>query len=324
LAAPATRTHLRTRAVRLLRIVPDDTKFDFMRFRRISFPMSALLSIFAISLYFFHGLNFGIDFKGGTLMEVQSKVGDADLAKMRAALGALGLGEVQLQQFGAPNDVLIRIAEQPGGETAQQEAVRKVRGALGDAVEYRRVEVVGPRVSGELLSYGVVGLMLAIVGILIYLWFRFEWQFALGAMIANVHDIVLTIGFMSVTQIDFDLTSIAALLTILGYSLNDTVVIYDRIREMLRRYRKMPMPDLLNASVNQTLSRSVITHVTVSLALLALLLFGGQAIHSFTATMMFGVVLVGTYTSVFIASPILIYLGVGTGRDSLSAPDRDK
>ncbi len=201
--------------MRLLRIVPDDTKFDFMRFRRISFPMSALLSIIAISLYFFHGLNFGIDFKGGTLMEVQSKAGDADLAKMRATLGALGLGEVQLQQFGAPNDVLIRIAEQPGGETAQQEAVRKVRGALGDQVEYRRVEVVGPRVSGELLSYGVVGLMLAIFAILIYLWFRFEWQFALGAMIANVHDIVLTIGFMSITQIDFDLTSIAALLTIL-------------------------------------------------------------------------------------------------------------
>jgi preprotein translocase subunit SecF len=310
--------------VRLLRIVPDDTKFDFMRFRRISFPVSALLSIIAISLYFSHGLNFGIDFKGGTLIEVQSKALSADLAKMRAALGELGLGEVQLQQFGAPNDVLIRIAEQPGGEVAQQQAVSKVRGALGNEVDYRRVEVVGPRVSGELLSYGVVGLMLAIFAILIYLWFRFEWQFALGAMIANVHDIVLTIGFMSVTQIDFDLTSIAALLTILGYSLNDTVVIYDRIREMLRRYRKLPMPELLNASVNQTLSRSVITHVTVSLALLALLLFGGQAIHSFTATMMFGVVLVGTYTSVFIASPILIYLGVGTGRDALTAPDRDK
>jgi preprotein translocase subunit SecF len=324
LAASATRADLGGRAVRLLRIVPDDTKFDFMRFRRISFPVSAFLSIIAISLYFFHGLNFGIDFKGGTLIEVQSKAGAADLAKMRAALGALGLGEVQLQQFGAPNDVLIRIAEQPGGEVAQQQAVTKVRGALGNEVDYRRVEVVGPRVSGELLSYGVIGLMLAILAILIYLWFRFEWQFALGAMIANVHDIVLTIGFMSITQIDFDLTSIAALLTILGYSLNDTVVIYDRIREMLRRYRKLPMPDLLNASVNQTLSRSVITHVTVSLALLALLLFGGQAIHSFTATMMFGVVLVGTYTSVFIASPILIYLGVGTGRDSLSAPDRDK
>jgi preprotein translocase subunit SecF len=308
--------------MRHLRIVPDDTKFDFMRFRRISFPISAAMSILAISLYFFHGLNFGIDFKGGTLIEVQTKAGNADLAKMRATLSSLGLGEVQLQQFGAPNDVLIRIAEQPGGDAAQQTAVAKARGALGDAYDYRRVEVVGPRVSGELLSYGVIGLGLAIFCILIYLWFRFEWQFALGAMIANVHDIVLTIGFMSVTQIDFDLTSIAALLTILGYSLNDTVVIYDRIREMLRRYKKMPMPDLLNASVNQTLSRSVITHVTVSLALLALLLFGGEAIHSFTATMMFGVVLVGTYTSVFIASPILIYLGVGTGRDSLTSSEK--
>jgi preprotein translocase subunit SecF len=154
----------------------------------------------------------------------------------------------------------------------------------------------------------------AITGILIYLWFRFEWQFALGAMIANVHDLVLTVGFMCFTQIDFDLTSIAALLTILGYSLNDTVVIYDRIREMLRRYKRMPMADLLNISVNSTLSRSVITHVTVTLALLALLIFGGRAIHSFTATMMFGVVLVGTYTSVFIAAPMLIYLGVGVGR----------
>jgi preprotein translocase subunit SecF len=305
--------------MRLLRIVPDDTKFDFMRFRRISFPLSALLSILAISLYFFHGLNFGIDFKGGTLMEVRTTAGPADLAKMRATIAGLGLGEAQLQQFGGPSEVLIRISEQPGGDAAQQVAVTKVKAALGSQVDYRRVEVVGPRVSGELLSYGVVGLMLAILGILVYLWFRFEWQFALGAMTANVHDLVLTIGFMSLTQIDFDLTSIAALLTILGYSLNDTVVIYDRIREMLRRYKKMPMDELLNAAVNQTLSRSVITHVTVTLALLALLLFGGQAIHSFTATMTFGVVLVGTYTSIFIAAPILIYLGVGTGRDALTS-----
>ena len=180
--------------------------------------------------------------------------------------------------------------------------------------------MVGPRVSSELFSYGTIGIIVAILSILIYLWFRFEWQFALGAMIANVHDIVLTIGFMSMTQVDFDLTSIAALLTILGYSLNDTVVIYDRIREMLRRYKKLPMPDLLNVSINSTLSRSIITHVTVTLALLALLLFGGHAIHSFTATMMFGVVLVGTYTSVFIASPILIYLGVGTGRKEAVDP----
>jgi len=301
--------------MRLLRIVPDDTKFDFMRFRRISFPISALLSIAAMILYFSHGLNMGIDFVGGTLMEVQSKAGPADLAKMRATVSGLGLGEVQLQQFGTPADVLIRVAQQPGGEVAQQAAVQKIRAAFGDEVNYRRVEVVGPRVSTELLAFGTLGLVMAILAILVYLWFRFEWQFALGAMIANVHDIVLTIGFMSLFQIDFDLTSIAALLTILGYSLNDTVVIYDRIREMLRRYKRMTMADLLNISVNATLSRSIITHVTVTLALLALFFFGGHAIHSFTSTMLFGVVLVGTYTSVFIAAPILIYLGVGAGRE---------
>src|SRR4029077_8143361 len=234
------------------------------------------------------------------------------------------LGDFQLQQFGGPNDVLIRISQQPGGDAAQQQAVDKVRNALGDAVEYRRVEVVGPSVSTELLSYGTIGLVLAIGAILIYLWFRFEWQFALGAMIANVHDLVLTVGFMSLTRIDFDLTIIAALLTILGYSLNDTVVIYDRIREMLRRYKKMPMPQLLNESINSTLSRSIVTHLTVSLALLALLLFGGPAIHSFTAVMMFGVVLVGTYTSIFIAAPILIYLGVGTHRDAPEPPPKKK
>ena len=300
--------------MRLLRIVPDDTKFDFMRFRRISFPISAMLSIVAILLFFFHGLNFGIDFVGGTLIEVQTKAGPADLAKMRATIESLHLGDVQLQQFGAPNDVLIRISEQPGGDRRSRRRSRKcaTRSATRGLPSRRggRAAACPP----SCLSYGTIGLVLAIVAILIYLWFRFEWQFALGAMIANVHDIVLTVGFMSLTHIDFDLTSIAALLTILGYSLNDTVVIYDRIREMLRRYKRMPMPDLLNASVNATLSRSIVTHVTVAMSLLALLLFGGQAIHSFTATMMFGVVLVGTYTSVFIASPILIYLGVGVGR----------
>src|SRR5215469_471830 len=270
-----------------------------MRFRRISFPVSAALSIVAILLFFYHGLNFGIDFVGGTLIEVQAKSGAADLAKMRAALGGLGLGDVQLQEFGSPADVLIRVAQQPGGEQAQQAAITKVR---------------------EALAKSTIGLGLAIFAILVYLWFRFEWQFSLGAMIANVHDLVLTIGYMSLTQIDFDLSSIAALLTILGYSLNDTVVIYDRIREMLRRYKRMSMPDLLNISVNSTLSRSIITHVTVTLALLALLLFGGHAIHSFVATMIFGVVLVGTYSSVFIAAPILIYLGVGTTRMEAEEP----
>jgi preprotein translocase subunit SecF len=305
------------RSIPLLRLIPDDTKFDFMRFRRISFPLSAITSIAAIVLYFTLGLNFGIDFIGGTLLEVQSKAGPADLAKMRATLGGLGLGEVQLQQFGTDRDVLIRVAQQPGGEGAQQAAIAKIRESLPDAeFEYRRVEVVGPRISTELLAYSALGLMAAIFGILIYLWFRFEWQFALGAMVANVHDLVLTVGFMSLFQIDFDLASIAALLTILGYSLNDTVVIYDRIRELLRRYKRMPIPELLNASINSTMTRSVNTHVTVTLALLAMYFFGGHAIHSFTATMLFGVVLVGTYTSVFIAAPLLIYFGVGSFRST--------
>ena len=300
----------------LFRVVPDGTRIPFMRGRYMGILVSAILSLASVVLAFHPGMEKGIDFKGGTLLEVRAKSGTADIAAMRTTLNGLGLGEVQLQQLGGSGegDVQIRVAEQPGGDKAQQDAVGKIRGALGETVDYRRVEVVGPRVSGELLAYGMLGLMLAIVGILIYLWFRFEWQFALGAMIANVHDIVLTIGFMSISQVDFDLTSIAALLTILGYSLNDTVVIYDRIREMLRRYKKMPMPQLLNESINSTLSRSIITHVTVTLALLALLLFGGQAIHSFTAVMMFGVVLVGTYTSIFIAAPILIYLGVHTTR----------
>lgn len=307
--------------MKLLRIVPDDTKFDFMRFRRFSFPASAFLSVLALVAYFTLGLNFGIDFVGGTLIEVQSKTGPADLARMRSTLNALNMGDVQLQEFGAPTDVLIRVPQQPGGEAAQQEAVGKVRAALGDGVDYRRVEVVGPRVSGELLTYGILGLMLAILGILIYLWFRFEWQFALGAMIANVHDLVLTIGFLSIMQIDFDLSGIAALLTILGYSLNDTVVIYDRIREMLRRYKRLSMHDLLNIAVNATLSRSIITHVTTTLALLSLLIFGGPVLFAFTATMMFGAILVGAYTSIFIAAPLLIYLGVGEGRESAPITD---
>jgi preprotein translocase subunit SecF len=302
--------------VRLLRIVPDDTKFDFMRFRRISFPVSAILSVLAIVAYFTFGLNFGIDFIGGTLLEVQTKSGPADLAQIRTTLNALNLGDVQLQQFGGPSDVLIRIPQQAGGDEAQQAALTKVRDALGAGIEYRRVEVVGPRISNELLGMGTLGLMLAILGILVYLWFRFEWQFAVGAMLANVHDLVLTIGFMAITRIDFDLSSIAALLTILGYSLNDTVVIYDRIREMLRRYKRLSMHDLLNISVNATLSRSIITHVTVTLALLSLLIFGGPSIHSFAAAMTFGAVLVGSYTSIFIAAPILIYLGVGEGRET--------
>jgi preprotein translocase subunit SecF len=302
-----------------LRIVPDDTNFSFIRFRRISFPISAILSILSLVCFFTLGLNYGIDFRGGSLLEVRAQSGTADMAGLRRTLEGLGLGEIQLQEIGTAGEVMIRIAQQPGGDAAQQAAANTVRQTLGDAYSFERVEVIGPRVSQELVTLGTVGIFVAIMGILIYLWFRFDWQFAVGAMIANVHDIVLTIGFMSITQIDFDLTSVAALLTILGYSLNDTVVIYDRIRELLRKYKRMPMPDLLDLAINATLSRSIITHVTVTLALLALLLFGGRAIHSFTATMMFGVVLVGTYTSIFIASPMLIYLGLRAGANPTEA-----
>jgi preprotein translocase subunit SecF len=253
------------------------------------------------------GLNLGIDFIGGTLIEIQAKSGPADLGAMRTKLNQLELGDVQLQQFGSPSDVVIRIPTQEGGEEAQQQALTKVREALGSDIDYRRVEVVGPRVSTELLVSGVLGLVLAVVGIFTYLWFRFEWQFALGAMIANIHDLVLTIGFLSLLQIEFDLSTIAALLTILGYSINDTVVIYDRIREMLRRYKRMPTDQLLNQAINSTLSRSVITHVTVTLALFSLLVFGA--------------VLVGAYTSIFIASPLLIYFGVKTQGGLASDPE---
>jgi preprotein translocase subunit SecF len=297
--------------VRLLRLVPDDTNYPFMSWRRLSFPFSALLSIAAVILFFTIGLNFGIDFRGGTLIEVRAKTGVADLASMRSTLGGLGLGEVQLQEFGGPSDVLIRVAQQPGGDAAQQAVVDKVQAALGDTYEYRRVEVVGPRVSGELVQSGIIGVALALVGIWLYLWFRFEWQFAVGAMIATMHDIVLTIGFYSVTQLDFDLSSIAAILTIAGYSLNDTVVVYDRIRELLRRYKKILINELLDMSVNSTLPRTVITSVTTFLAMLALTVFGGEVIQSFTRAMLFGIV-VGVYSTTFIAAPILIYLGVRT------------
>ncbi|CAM5766725.1 protein-export membrane protein SecF [Labrys miyagiensis] len=299
--------------MRHLRIVPDNTKFGFIRFRRFSFPTSAVLSILALVLFFTHGLNYGIDFKGGIALEITAKSGQSDVLAIRSQLEPLQLGEIQMQEFGNKGQVLVRVAQQPGGDKAQQDAAERIKTTLGEAYQFDSIQVIGPSVSQELVTVGTVGIFVAILGILIYLWFRFDWQFAVGAMIANVHDIVLTIGFMSVTQIDFDLTSVAALLTILGYSLNDTVVIYDRIRELLRKYKKKPMDELLDESINATLSRSVITHVTVALALLALLIFGGHAIHSFTATMLFGVVLVGTYTSIFIASPVLIYLGLRPG-----------
>lgn len=297
--------------MKLLRIVPDNTNLPFMYWRRMTFPLSAALSLLAVMLFFTVGLNFGIDFRGGTLIEIQTKSGPADLSALRARLGDLGLGEVQLQQFGAPSDVLIRVAQQPGGEAAQQAAVAKIKEALGGDVDYRRVEVVGPRVSAELVTNGIIGIMVAMFGIFIYLWFRFEWQFSVGAIVATMHDVVLTIGFYCITQVDFDLSSVAAILTIMGYSVNDTVVIYDRIREMLRRYKRMPTDELLDIAMNSMLSRTVITSTTTFLATLGLFFFGPEVIQSFVQAMLFGII-VGVYSSAFVAAPLLIYLGVKT------------
>ena len=240
-------------------------------------------------------------------MEIQTKSGPADLEGIRSQLNGLGLGEVQVQSFGTDDDVLIRIARQEGGDEAQAAVVTKVQAALGDSVDYRRTEMVGPRVSGELAQNGILGIISALCLIMVYVWFRFEWQYSLGAVIATLHDVVLTIGFFAVTQVEFNLSSIAAILTIVGYSLNDTVVVYDRIREMRRKYKRLNLVVLLDLAINQTLTRTTNTALTTLIALAALVIFGGEVIRSFTASMLFGV-LIGTYSSIFIAAPVLIFL----------------
>jgi preprotein translocase subunit SecF len=296
--------------MKLLRLAPEQTNFGFMRFRRVSYPFSAILSIISVVTFLLIGMNFGIDFAGGTLMELRAKSGKADIAALRTAADRLGLGEVEVQGFGNESDVTLRLRLQPGGDAAQRAAVQKVQDALGnDTYDYRRVEVVGPRVSGELVQSGTLGVVLSIVAVLTYLWFRFEWQFAVGAVIGTMHDLLLTVGFFCVTQLEFNTTSIAAILTIVGYSLNETVVVLDRIREMMKKYKRMPIAEMIDLSINAVLPRTIMTATTVFLALLALVFFGGHVIRSFSLAMMWGI-FVATYSSIFICSPILIYLGV--------------
>ena len=288
----------------LIKLVPDNTSVPFMRWRMAAFVISGALTIGALSGFAFKDMNFGIDFRGGSIIEVQAKDGTADVGAIRAALADLNLGDVQVQSFGNPADVLIRVESQGEGENSEQTVVLKVRDALDADYEFRRVEVVGPTVSGELARNGTIGVIVALVAILIYIWFRFEWQFAVGAILATLHDVIMTIGFFVFTGIEFNLSSIAAILTILGYSLNDTVVVYDRVRENLRKYKSTGMLELLDLSMNQTLSRTVLTGVTTLLALVALYLFGGEVIASFVLAMIFGI-LVGTYSSIFVAGPLL-------------------
>jgi preprotein translocase SecF subunit len=301
----------------LIHYFPTNTKFRFMRFRRWSFPFSAAMSILAVVLFFTVSMNFGIDFKGGTLVELQAKGAQADVAALRDRANTLGFGEIEVQEFGDDREVSVRVELQPGGEQGQQAVVSKLREEFSADYDFRRVEVVGPRVSGELVQSGTLGVLLSLIAILAYLWFRFEWQFAIGAVVATLHDIVLTIGFFAISQIEFNMTSIAAILTIIGYSLNDTVVVYDRIRETMRKYKRMPMNDLLDQAMNDTLTRTIITGVSTGLALIALAVFGGEVLQSFTYAMLFGLI-IGTYSSVFIAAPILIYLGLKQGSEVAS------
>ncbi|MDA1100979.1 MAG: protein translocase subunit SecF [Proteobacteria bacterium] len=293
----------------LIKLVPNKTNIQFIRWRKLAMAISASLVLLSAIMAFAPGLNFGIDFRGGILIEVKTK-GPANLRDMRANLGRLDLGEVSLQEFGAKDTVLIRIEKQAGDATAQQKAVAKVRTALGDGLDYRRTEFVGPKVSGELIEVGAMAIALSVVLMLIYIWFRFEWHFGVGAVVALVHDVALSVGMFAVTQMEFNLSTIAALLTIVGYSINDTVVVYDRVRENLRKFKTMALSDVLNLAINDTLSRTTMTSVTTLLALVALFIFGGAVIQGFVFAMIWGV-FVGTYSSIFIAAPLLIVLGLG-------------
>jgi preprotein translocase subunit SecF len=293
-----------------LRLVPDNTKIQFMRGRIAGLVVSAVLSTLSVVLFFYPGLNYGIDFQGGIVFEARTK-GAADFPALREAVGGLGLGEVTLQEFGSPQDVLIRLQRQEGDEAAQERAVAAVRKSLAEKFagsEVRRVEVVGAKVSAELFRDGLLAVSLALVAILIYIWFRFEWQFGVGAVVTLILDITKVVGFYAITGLQFNLTSVAALLTIIGYSINDKVVVYDRMRENLRKYKTMPLRQLIDLSINETLSRTINTSGTTFIAMLPLALVGGEAVEGFAIAMLFGIV-VGTSSSIFIAAPILLFLG---------------
>ena len=298
--------------MRLLKLVPDNTNVPFMRWRNVAVWLSVLMIVASIALVAIRGLNFGVDFAGGLMMEVRFDK-PVELDDLRATVDSAGAGEGSLQTFGDPRTVSVRLPLPEGDDVAVQKVVQQVQDSIRKGhpdADFRRVETVSGKVSGELVRDGALAILFAMVGISIYIWFRFEWQFGVGALFALVHDVALTLGFFALTQFEFDLNIVAAVLTIVGYSLNDTIVIYDRIRENLRKYRKMEIVDILNLSINETLSRTIVTSVSMMIALGTLVVLGGSVLFGFSVAMLLGIV-IGTYSSIFVGAPLLMWMGVG-------------
>jgi preprotein translocase subunit SecF len=313
--------------MRPLIVIRKTPNFDFMRWHKVGFAVSLALGLLSIALFFVQGLNYGIDFSGGILLEARSTSGPAKLGELRSKLDSLHIGEVSLQEFGSPQDVLIRLPRQPGDDKAQMKGVEVVRQNVGDKLEIRRVEVVGPKVGEELIHAGVLATVLAMVAIAAYVWFRFEWQFGVGAILSLLHDTLTTVGLFALLHLEFNLTTLAAILTIAGYSVNDTVVIYDRLRETMRKYKTMDFRTLVNTALNETLHRTFLTVTTVGLAVAAFLVFGGEVLYGFSVAMLWGIV-IGTYSSLFIAAPVLYYIrpkrGSATEKEGVAAPAEAK
>ena len=292
-----------------IRWIKKDLRINFLRFKNFASLLSLLAIIFSLTFLFYKNLNFGIDFEGGTLIELE-KNDDLSLSQIRGELSSLNIGDFQIQTFGSENNILIRIENSSslisGADLTTSELITS---QLGEGITIKRTEIVGPKVSSELIQKGIIAIIIAVFLMLFYIWIRFEWQFSIGAVTALVHDVLITIGLFSFLQIEFNLSIIAALLTIIGYSMNDTVVVYDRIRENLRKYKQMPVLDLINQSLNDTMSRTLLTSVTTLLALFSLYFLGGEVLKGFTLAMIIGV-FIGTYSSIFIASQIILYLNV--------------
>ena len=299
--------------------IPPDTRLPFIRLRLIFFAVSGFLIAASVLLMAARGLNYGIDFTGGIMIEARFP-GPVDMAATRAKVDSLNLGGTEIQGFGGPNEVLIRLPRQEGDEKEQGRAVEKVKSALGPGVEYRRVESVGPKVGAELLRESIVAVIVSLGGIMVYLWFRFEWKWGAAGIAALFHDVISTIGVFSLSGLEFNLSTVAALLTIAGYSINDTVVVFDRVRENLRKFKTMPLPELFDRSINETLSRTINTSGTVFLTVLALYAFGGPVIRDFSFALLWGVV-VGSYSTICVALPMLLYMNIDRGAHDRPAPE---